>query len=472
MQAPDAGEGELREDLEGSSGTRAGRALTLIAISVLAIAAAGIAYVHPALALGSSTSSSRASPITSPVSYQLAGIDFVSATNGWVVAQLDSGDFAILHTADAGRHWARQLAGPTDGRAEYLRFFDGSHGVFVLLGPRALLFQTRDGGITWSRQQVQEGGGYVLSASFVDATHGWLLTPSSADPGAGIGELFRTADGAVSWVVLGQPAGSTDQPYRVVFADSNRGWLYSRSAGAYAYSTQDSGKTWQRVALPTPQGGWPAPQGQFFVAAQPTAQNGVVVTVVNFAQSTGRSAAGQAIVGYPPLTVHSFDGGSAITYTYSTSADMTPSSFPTDVVGSGPAGIGYPNQPPNELRMTSLDGGRTWSASPAAPVFASSAQFDWFGSSAPPTLFGTTAYVDATHWWWLASGLLYKTDDAGRTWASGHHVDVPTQFVGSLDLVDSNHAWLGGMIGTEPVVFTTANAGVQWTRVTLPPLTP
>lgn len=67
---------------------------------------------------------------------------------------------------------------------------------------------------------------------------------------------------------------------------------------------------------------------------------------------------------------------------------------------------------------------------------------------------------------------MYKSDDAGRTWSSDRYVDVPAQFTGSLDLVDAYHAWLGGMVDAEPVLFTTANGGLHWKRVTLPPLTP
>ena len=57
-----------------------------------------------------------------PSGYQLAAVDFVSPTTGWVAATLDSGSYALLRTTDAGQSWSRQLTGATDQRTVYLRF--------------------------------------------------------------------------------------------------------------------------------------------------------------------------------------------------------------------------------------------------------------------------------------------------------------------------------------------------------------
>jgi len=255
----------------------------------------------------------------------------------------------------------------------------------------------------------------------------------------------------------------------VVFADRGRGWLYTRSAGAYAYTTRDSGDTWQRIALPTPPQGWPAPGGQFFVAAQPTQGSAVVVTVVNFAPLSGRSAGGSAIIGYPPLKVHSYDGGRYVIYTYATAADTTPNSIPWKVVG-GPSAP-YENPPPNQLRLTSLDGGATWSVSPLPGALVSTWLLGKGDVAMPATAFGATGYADAVHWWWIGSGLLYKSSDGGRTWSLSQAVDIPIQFAGSLQALDAGHAWLGGMISAEPVLFTTGDGGRHWMKVALPRLT-
>src|SRR6267154_2400708 len=105
---------------------RARRGLAVIFISGLVIAAIGFAYVRPSF-----------DPPNAPL-----------AIAGSFVARFASGRFALLHTGDAGRTWTRQLAGDTDQRGVYMRFFDATHGVFALVGNQPVTFQTTDGGRT------------------------------------------------------------------------------------------------------------------------------------------------------------------------------------------------------------------------------------------------------------------------------------------------------------------------------------
>jgi photosystem II stability/assembly factor-like uncharacterized protein len=123
------------------------RALALMVASILAIVLAGIGYLHPFAGAASRHSAA-------PSSYQLAAVDFVDPTTGWVAATLDSGSFAVLRTGDAGSSWTTQLAGTTDQRTFYVRFFDLRHGVLGLMGPRPALYRTADGGQTWSPRSL------------------------------------------------------------------------------------------------------------------------------------------------------------------------------------------------------------------------------------------------------------------------------------------------------------------------------
>src|SRR6202165_1503403 len=171
------------------------RALTVITASVLTIVLAGIAYLHPfAFGAGEPRATS---------SYQLSAVDFVSSTTGWGATTLDSGAYAVLRTTDAGQSWTRQLTGATDQRTVYLRFFDSRHGVLGLAGPRPAMFRTSDGGRTWSLLPMSSAA-YVLSMSFVDLDHGWLLRDATTAAGPS-GELFRTDDGGGGWTTLGVP---------------------------------------------------------------------------------------------------------------------------------------------------------------------------------------------------------------------------------------------------------------------------
>src|ERR1700730_6361682 len=187
-----------REDeaISLSSISRVSRALALIAVSVLAITIAGIVYLHPSVHFASAPTPTPAPSGQLPPSYRMAAADFVTPTTGWVVAELDTHAFAVLHTGDSGKTWNQQLSGLMAIVGEYLRFFDKAQGIVVRLGPQAAMYQTSDGGRTWRPRPLAQGGGFILSADFVDASHGWLLglaAPASQDQA-----LFRTQDGGLT----------------------------------------------------------------------------------------------------------------------------------------------------------------------------------------------------------------------------------------------------------------------------------
>jgi photosystem II stability/assembly factor-like uncharacterized protein len=412
------------------------RALALMVASVLAIVLAGIGYLHP-FAGGAS----QPAATTESSNLQLAAVDFVSPTTGWVAATLASGSFAVLRTTDAGSNWTTQLAGSTDQHTFYLRFFDSSHGLLGLMGPRPALYRTADGGQTWVRQ-LMSASAFLLSLSFVDPDHGWLLLHP--------GELFGTADGGETWTNLGVPVTGGDEAYHVQFSDREVGWLSTAAMKPVAYKSVDGGITWQQLPLPPPVGGWPA-QGEFFVAAQPTHGAGVIATVVNLPPFVGRSGVGERVVAYPPLTVRSFDGGLPVWYSYAIFADATPGgdlrAQTTVEVNRWPT----ETQAPHQVQLGSLDGGATW------------------GAVSPPNGDGAVGYSDARTWWWIGSGEWSTSTDGGATWSATRNIAVLKPLGGSLQVLDSSHAWYGAMAGgTRAMLERTADAGQTWEMIGLP----
>jgi photosystem II stability/assembly factor-like uncharacterized protein len=449
---------EPDDDLRSSAPAagRIGRAIALMVVSVLAIVIAAIAYVHPQPSVGSSRQPAAAAQEAVP-SYQLAAIDFVNPATGWVVAELFNHDFAVLHTTDAGTSWTRQLSGAGGGIGEYARFFDTRSGVVVLLGLHAVMFQTSDGGRTWSRGDLHADGGQVVSADFIDAWHGWLLVQVSNLVRPITEVLYRTVDGGATWLEMGDPVTAPDTAVRAVFADRLHGWLYSLSSAPLAYSTADGGATWHRIALPPPPGGWPAaPVGssgpeEFFIAARPTAGEGVAATVVPIAPLKGRSSDGATFRGYPPLTVRSFDGGGSVMYVYTTFADVSPYRYTNILSDRGQ--VIAPNAA-DQLQLSSLDGGSTWKKADV------------------PLDYGAFGFTDAFDWWWIGSGTWAKSSDGGVTWTGRHPLGVLAPLPGSLQVLDPDHAWFAAMAGTRPMLETTADGGYEWTMVSLPPITP
>jgi photosystem II stability/assembly factor-like uncharacterized protein len=426
--------------------SRARRALTLITLSILAITVAGIAYLHPTIGLGSALNAAPA-PLDSS---QIAAVDFVTPTTGWVVMEQQPHDFAVLQTTDSGDTWNQQLAGTAGAIGEYARFFDAAHGVLVVLGPHALIYQTSDGGSTWSHQSLTQGTGNIWSADFVDANHGWLL---AQDPTVGE-ELLRTQDGGATWVGLGEPVLPQDWAYSVAFVDPNVGWLYSQSAGPYAYKSLDGGTTWRRMALPAQPGGSAptvvaATSGEkFFVAPHPTQGLGVMTTVIGAAPTGGRLADGRVVLGYPPLSVSTYGGIGSVTYIYAAVIPYRYSSI--EYVDPGPL---VDTEPADQFQLSSVDGGVTWK------------------TIVPPSTYGAVGFVDALNWWWIGSGASSTSSDAGRSWTQVRGMGVVEPLPGTLQFIDANHGWFGGMAGTRPLVETTDDGGINWKMFLLPAIT-
>ncbi|TME58924.1 MAG: hypothetical protein E6I58_00940 [Chloroflexi bacterium] len=446
---------EPEEDLRRPlSPARVGRALALMAASVLVIGITTIAYAHPQLPFGSGSQPRHASASTSHPSYRLAALDFVDVSRGWVIVELASHDFAVLHTADAGRSWTRQLSAPMSDVGEYARFFDALHGVVVLLGSSAVIFQTADAGKTWTRSDRAISGRSVLAADFVDPSQGWLLVQVEGNQAGPMHEvLYRTSDGGTSWDDLADPVAARDWAFRIAFADAKHGWLYSISTEPHIYATTDGGASWRRALLPAPPRGWPkAPTGSlapelFFVAAHPTTGAGVAATVVPIAPPKLRSADGGIVLGYPPLTVRAFDGGGSVEYIYATFADSSLYRYTAILSEAGVLPV-----MPDQVELSSLDGGSSWKAAPV------------------PSAYGAIGYADALDWWWVGAGAWATSSDGGVTWTGLRPLSVPAPLPGSLEVLDADHAWFGTMGSTTPLLQTTDDGGHEWRAVSLPPL--
>jgi len=428
---------------------RARRGVSLIFVSLLVIGLAGLDFVHP-----STRAETSPVAVAASATYQLAAVDFVSPDTGWFAATFDSGRFALMHTTDAGNHWARQLSGDVGRAGLYVKFSDSTTGVVAVLGPRSMIYRTSDGGRRWSSEPIRGGVAdltSVSSVSFADAFHGWLLrsTPTVASGT----ELLRTSDGGATWTNLGSPALGNDLAYRVHFSNIQVGWLETLSARPYAYKSVDGGATWSHVPLPAPRAGWP-PTGQFLVAVQPTQGIGVIATVASFTPPAGRSGIGASVASYPPLMVRAFDGGVPVYYVYATFADTISNTSWSAPHTKNRSASSSQVQAPNQVQLGSVDGGSTWSV------------------IAPPNAPGAIGYSDAQDWWWIGSGAWSTSSDGGTTWTPSRNLGVPQPLPGSLQVLDPRHAWFGAMAGTRAVLENTSDGSVHWQMTVLPALKP
>jgi hypothetical protein len=103
------------------------------------------------------------------------------------------------------------------------------------------------------------------------------------------------------------------------------------------------------------------------------------------------------------------------------------------------------------MELSSLDGGATW-------IVVS-----------PPSAAGAVGYADAQTWWWIGSGAGSTSYDGGSTWTPTRNLGVIQPLPGSLQVLDSSHAWFGAMAGgIRPMLERTADAGLHWEMLGLP----
>ena len=173
---------------------------------------------------------------------------------------------SIWRTSDGGRSWTTEpLPGTTlrsitviGSRMAWAGAACGEVDVPCVPGVLA----STDGGRTWLRVSREP----VVWLSFVDAVHGWAVSPQDptlAGPVGGVvGTLLATNDGGRTWAQHGNPCRQYGlAPIAVSFADVGHGWIGCAGGGAAGtapkavMATVDGGKTWAVRSLVSRPGG-------------------------------------------------------------------------------------------------------------------------------------------------------------------------------------------------------------------------
>ena len=201
-------------------------------------------------------------------------IEFVSATEGWIV-----GDGGILHTNDGGRTWARESASnpglvgvsgfgakacaigwhgevftrgtasaqpaPPSGFVEKLSvtgvpihgvdFKGASNGIAV--SDKGFVFVTTDGGTTWVKRSAPSG---CFEVAMGDATHAWI-------GGLDRTRIFATSDGGRTWSPQSSNLTGTNSIARMSAADATHAFAVNYAANAVRTV---NGSTWTLKAPP------------------------------------------------------------------------------------------------------------------------------------------------------------------------------------------------------------------------------
>jgi photosystem II stability/assembly factor-like uncharacterized protein len=249
----------------------------------------------------------------------------------------------------------------------------------------------------------------------------------------GDGQLFRTSDGGANWKSLSLP--QTQFAY-VGFRDQWRGWLIApvnRDAGqpVHLYATEDAADSWRKLPEPPLDSGifavrrsaeaWMASRGPQFPRVYRSVDDGLTWEPRDIPVEKVTTATGP----------------------WSTSVILLPGNGVIAAVHCQCGGS-------NVFTFTSFDGGATWRVLPAPPGRG----------------LNVVAYSDDVNWWTIY-GPLYRSSDAGQTWARASDNLLPNwQF--QPRAVDAKHAWAQIGVDDGLGLATSADAGLHWTRVTVP----
>jgi photosystem II stability/assembly factor-like uncharacterized protein len=385
---------------------RAQRLLTTVAVAVLFAACVRAPEPTPA-ASGSPPAGPAASPTpiadlptdsAAPTPLP-PGPDVVLADRfdhgGWVLTTT-----GLYLTVDEGATWRSAVVpGPVTGRGVLgMDFADAAHGwIATLDGPNPLatdfdVWRTTDGGRTWARAVVPEGANRsdtMGPVEFYELDPGHLfLFVGGGMPDGYVSDLYESRDGGRTWLPdrVTPDAGVTGP---IAFADPTHGVVSGGAPGSRLFSTDDSGRTWTRTAIPPLAGTDPQFTDIFNPARFWDARaGGLAVTY-----GTDQSATNLGML----VTA---DGGS--TWSLAATIPLAPP-MSNDIVVAFVSRSEWTLVPDADTVMHTIDGGRTWTASPSVGLPGS-----------PTELFMT----DAERGWALVQlnvCLTFKSDCHSRT---------------------------------------------------------
>ena len=175
-----------------------------------------------------------------PVDHNLTDLDFVDRLHGWVVGV----NGTVLCTMDGGKSWTVQQPG-TSMHLMGVDFVDIHTGWVIGSSlEEKFIAHTRDGGRTWTRQNLEflRANERPQSVTFLDSQVGWAV---------GAITVIHTVDGGITWIRQPEPPHQTWGTLSDVhFVNAQEGWMvggeaWGRGNFVYFLQTTDRGNTWQ-----------------------------------------------------------------------------------------------------------------------------------------------------------------------------------------------------------------------------------
>ncbi len=116
------------------------------------------------------------------------------------------------------------------------------------------VYRTSDGGQTWQRSSLAGPDPVNTDATsrpayidFVDPQYGWVMARQATNVNFSAGDLYQTTDGGATWTKLSLPIGGS-----IRFMSRSDGWTAGGALNDRLYVTRDGGQTWERQAVTLP----------------------------------------------------------------------------------------------------------------------------------------------------------------------------------------------------------------------------
>ncbi len=184
-------------------------------------------------------------------SHDILAFHPLSSNEGWILK-----DNNLFWTDNSGASW-RRITPSVTGLVQAVEFLDTKDGWVVVMesgvagGPHYTLAVTNDGGATWntlSPELFETGAVAALSAAVhldrLDAATAWLTVQRASGSNFDQGALFQTTDGGETWSRLPAPSGN---PVR--FVTANTGWIAGGPDGSDLFRTLDGGRSWENQQI-------------------------------------------------------------------------------------------------------------------------------------------------------------------------------------------------------------------------------
>jgi photosystem II stability/assembly factor-like uncharacterized protein len=404
-------------------------------------------------------------------SSDLKDVSFVSATQGWAVGS--NGE--IIATSDGGRTWRHQQATATDNNGQPapvsvnlygLKFVSATRGIAV--GDAQTILVTTNGGSTWTRAFGGSAAGALFDVTFANATSGWAVGAYST--------VLHTTDGGMTWTAQTIPSSqrpSVLNQYNILngvhFLDANTGWAVG--VQGWLVTTTDGGATWTKkssginndttnfhsVFFANSSTGWA-------IGAIPGGSGQLLKTTNGGTSWTRSSPSGLelfSVTGLAGNTANLWATGRGGLLLYSTNGGST-------WTRPGPAStVTY-----NAVWFT--DSAHGWVMGDKGAILrTTNGGSTWISTGGISSTMNDVQFINANEGWAVGeAGRLLHTTDGGATWLSqdwsGLHLDpgapIPTLY--GIRFLDGLSGWACGSSST---LLRTTDGGVTWEDV-IPPI--